>query len=109
MKNNHNPVSRIPRFKNYQEEAEFWDTHSITEFWDELKPVKVRFAKNLSEGITVRFDPETMIKLRSQAAKKRIGPTTLVRMWIVERLEQDSSSRRRTSAPSRTPRRSRAS
>lgn len=36
-------VSKIPDFKNYEEEANFWDTHDFTEFLDEMTPVKVRF------------------------------------------------------------------
>ena len=80
------PKSRIPEFASREEEAEWWDTHDITDYLDELKPVKVRFAKNLSEGITVRFDPATMRQLRSEAKEKGIGPTTLVRMWVLERL-----------------------
>ena len=33
--------SKIPTFTTDQEEAEFWDTHSVTDFLDELKPVTV--------------------------------------------------------------------
>ena len=47
----------------------------------------MRFAKNLSQGITVRFTAETLETLRATAQKKGIGPTTLTRMWILERLE----------------------
>lgn len=79
-------VSRIPEFTSREEEALFWDTHDITDHLDELKPVKVRFAKNLSEGITIRLDLETLKSLRAQARAKGIGPTTLARMWILERL-----------------------
>jgi predicted DNA binding CopG/RHH family protein len=78
--------SRIPVFVNHQEEAEFWDTHDITDYLDELKPVKLKFAKNLSEGITIRLDAKTLEELREQAHNKGIGPTTLARMWILERL-----------------------
>ena len=77
---------RIPVFGSRQDEAEFWDSHDITDYLDELRPIKVRFAKNLSEGITIRFDPETLDRLRQEAKKKGIGPTTLARMWILERL-----------------------
>lgn len=79
---------RIPEFGSIQQEAEFWDTHDTADFEDEFKPVKVRFAKNLSEGITIRFDSETLSKLRDQARKKGMGPTTLARMWILEHLQQ---------------------
>ncbi len=78
--------SPIPRFKNREEEAKFWDTHSVADYWDEFRPVQVRFAKNLSQVLPVRFDAETLDRLRRVAHKKGIGPTTLVRMWVMERL-----------------------
>ena len=46
----------------------------------------MRFAKNLSEGLTVRFDPETLAELRKRAHEQGIGATTLARLWILERL-----------------------
>lgn len=76
----------IPEFASLEEEAKFWDTHDTTDFEDEFKPVNIRFAKNLSKGITVRLDPDTLQTLRAEAKKKGMGPTTLARMWILERL-----------------------
>jgi predicted DNA binding CopG/RHH family protein len=81
---------RVPEFKSIQEEAEFWDTHDFTEYQEGFKPVRVRFAKRLSEGVTIRLDPETLQKLRATAHEKGIGPTTLVRMWILERLRDSA-------------------
>ena len=78
--------SRIPDFLNYDEEAKWWETHNLADYQDEFKTVKARFAKNLSEGIHVRLDPSTLENLRRKASKKGIGPTTLVRMWIMEQL-----------------------
>ena len=80
------PKEPIPRFASREEEAEFWDTHDLADYWQDFRPVRVRFAKNLSEGITIRLDPETLAELRKQAHDRGIGPTTLVRMWIVEHL-----------------------
>ncbi len=85
--NERSRTSRIPEFASREEETEFWDTHDITDYLDELTPVKVRFAKNLSEGITIRFDTDTLATLRHEAKKKGVGPTTLARMWIKERLQ----------------------
>ncbi len=67
--------------------AKFWDTHSFADYMDELKSVKAKFAKNLSSGMTVRLDQETEMKLRQEAQKEGIGPTTLVRMWVREKLQ----------------------
>lgn len=80
--------SRIPDFSSREEMAEFWDTHDASDYWDELKPVRVRVAKNLSQGITIRLDPTTLVKLRTQAHEKGLGATTLIRMWILEHLKE---------------------
>lgn len=86
MKNN-KKTSKIPTFTNREEEAKFWETHTIKEFSDELRPVNVHFAKKLSEGITIRFNQSTLSKLRKIAEDKGLGPTTLARMWILEHLQ----------------------
>lgn len=79
--------SRIPQFKNREQEARWFDTHDMANYQDEFKTVKAKFAKNLSAGITIRLDPKTLTKLRSKAHKKGVGPTTLARMWIMENLQ----------------------
>ena len=75
----------IPDFKNRQEMAEWFDTHDMTEY--DFKPVKVRFAKNLSVGLNIRLDPKSLEDLRTVAHEKGIGPTTLARMWVMEHLK----------------------
>jgi len=84
--------SRIPEFKSYQEEAEFWDTHDFTEFEDETHPVEVHFAKNLSENVQVRFDPETNQQLEKLAREAGVKKSTLIRMWVMERLQDRYAS-----------------
>ena len=81
-------ASKIPDFQSREEEAAFWDSHDFTEFLDETRLVKLRVAKNLSEGITVRLDRQDREELERRAAEQGIGPSTLVRMWIKDRLRQ---------------------
>lgn len=78
------PISDIPDFKSYQEEADFWDTHDFTEF--DLKPVKVTVAKNLSHVVSVRLDTNAIDELESRASHQGVGMTTLIRMWVMEKL-----------------------
>lgn len=88
--------SRIPEFSSYEEEAEFWDTHDFSDYWDEFKPVEVQFAPNLSgesEDIKVRFDKETLKKLRARAQEQDTSPTTLIHRWVIERLANDERQR----------------
>ena len=82
------PTSRIPDFRSREDEAAFWDTHDFTEFLEETRPVQLRVGKNLSEGLTVRLNRQDREELERHASEQGIGPSTLVRMWIKERLRQ---------------------
>jgi len=81
-------TKRIPEFSSIEEEGAFWDTHSTADYEQEFQPVRVRFAKNLSQGITIRLDPDTLEKLRETAHEQGIGATTLIRMWVLEQLKK---------------------
>jgi CopG antitoxin of type II toxin-antitoxin system len=39
----------IPEFASREEEARFWDTHDLADYWDEFKPVEMRFANNVAK------------------------------------------------------------
>ncbi len=80
----------IPHDVSRKELAQFWDTHSFAAYRDELKPVQVRVAKNLSAGVTIRFTQGTLHQLRSRAYEQGIGPATLIRMWVLEKLRSVS-------------------
>jgi hypothetical protein len=87
--------SRIPPFRSIEEEAEFWDTHSPVDYLDELEPVEVKFAPDAfrrgrepTRGLTVKLPESTIHTLRELARSQGIGPTTLVRMWIFDRLRE---------------------
>lgn len=82
--------SRIPKFKSYEEEANWWDTHDTTEFEDEFKPVKLEFVKPLEHILGVRMDSKTLTQLTELGSEIGIGPSTLVRMWVMEKLKTDS-------------------
>lgn len=76
----------IPEFKTYEEEAAFWDTHDASDFWDQSEPVTIKASFPLSKRLELRIDGETALKLEKEAHKKGVGPSTLARMWIKERL-----------------------
>ena len=83
------PRSKIPRFKSREEEAEFWDTHSPLDYgeWKEVKQFKV--VRPLAHILGVRLDAKTITKLGAIGRKKGVGASTLARMWLLERLEEE--------------------
>ncbi|HEX77167.1 MAG TPA: hypothetical protein G4O03_01960 [Dehalococcoidia bacterium] len=55
--------------------------------WDEGdEVVQVEVKKPLDKVIPVRLSAEKWEELRKEARELGIGPTTLARMWILERL-----------------------
>jgi hypothetical protein len=87
---------RIPSFANREEEAAFWDTHNITEFvGEELQPVEATIGPELSNRLTVRLDTADRVELARRARAKGVGPSTLARMWLKERLRQEAEANAR--------------
>ncbi len=57
--------------------------------WDESdKVVPVEVKRPLDKVIPVRLSADKWEELRREARELGIGPTTLARMWILERLRQ---------------------
>ncbi len=86
-------LNKIPKFKNYEEESHFWDTHSIADYKKELKKIKLEVKKPLKMTFTVRLDPKTVKELDGVAKEKGIGSRTLARMWLLEKLKEDYYSK----------------
>ena len=80
---------KLPTFKDEREAAAFWDIHSPEEFPEEFEEVKATFARPLTKrGLTIKLDKETIEELKEIAKERGIGPSTLARMWILERLKE---------------------
>ena len=83
--------SKIPKFKSLEAERRFWDTHSITEFMDELKPVKVEFIRPKKQLVSLRLDTQQIESLKEIASHKGLGYLSLIRFWLAERLNRERS------------------
>lgn len=80
-------LGRIPAFQNIEEEAEFWDTHSVLDFPDEFEYVGFEEPSAKKEApISIRLDRADRLRLKAEAEKMGIGPSTLARIRIKERL-----------------------
>ena len=72
-------------FKTLEEEANFWDTHDAVDVLGKNAKVGFHRAKK-TDTLTIRFESDDVKKLSDKADKMGIGPTTLARMWIKEKL-----------------------
>jgi predicted HicB family RNase H-like nuclease len=78
--------ARIPEFSSREEMAAWFDTHDVGDYIDEFEKVDVQVDRTLTKSLNVRLAPEVFAKLQIQAGAKGVGTSTLVRMWIIERL-----------------------
>ncbi|MGH2765510.1 MAG: hypothetical protein ACRDKA_06325 [Actinomycetota bacterium] len=83
----------IPKFKNREEEAAFWQKTGLDRLSpDQYEEVEVeRSERPLSATFAVRFEPKTVDLLRRVARSLQVGPTQLVRAWVLERLKIERS------------------
>jgi hypothetical protein len=73
-------MNEIDREVQRLEEGEAWDKT------DEVAEVEVK--RPLDKVIPVRLPSEKWEDLRHEARELGVGPTTLARMWILEKLRQ---------------------
>lgn len=83
-------ADRVPVFKSQEEEAACWEGRSpldYPEHWKEVKRVKAQ--RPLGHILGVRLDARVIDKLAAIAQRKGIGPSTLARIWLMERLDDE--------------------
>jgi predicted DNA binding CopG/RHH family protein len=81
----------IPKFKNTQEEAEFWNTHDSTEYIDWSKADKAIFPslKFTTESISIRLPAPMLARLKELANEKDVPYQSLMKMYLSERIEKE--------------------
>ncbi|MBI2443335.1 MAG: BrnA antitoxin family protein [Candidatus Levybacteria bacterium] len=84
--------NKIPRFKNEDEEREFWSTHSPLDFLDDLRPVKFDFSelKPSTKTISLRL-PQSMIdELKKLANKRDVPYQSLLKIFLGEKIKEET-------------------
>lgn len=84
----------IPAFKTYEEEANFWDTHSVTDFEDETEDVDIVFDldKPREASLVLRLQKAFKVQLKKIAKSKGLDVSALARMWLLEKMKETSAS-----------------
>jgi predicted DNA binding CopG/RHH family protein len=86
--------NRIPKFKNEEEEREFWATHDSTDYinWDKAERITFSSLKPSVKKISLRL-PETMIEELKLLANKRDVPyQSLLKIFLAERIAKELNS-----------------
>jgi len=84
-------LKKMPKFKNEEEEREFWSDHDATDYVDFSDAREALFPdlKPTTRTISVRL-PETLIdKLKTLANKRDVPYQSLLKVLLAEKVEEE--------------------
>jgi predicted DNA binding CopG/RHH family protein len=84
-------TKKIPKFKNEDEEREFWYNHDVTDYFDTKNSQKVIFSKlkPSTKTISIRL-PETMLdSIKVLANKRDIPYQSLIKAFLQEKIDRE--------------------
>lgn len=82
----------IPKFKNEDEEDEFWATHDSTDYVDWSKAILNPVFPNLklsTKSITIRVPESLLHSLKMLANKKDVPYQSLVKIFLDEKIREE--------------------
>lgn len=85
-------LKTIPKFKNEEQEAEFWATHDSTDYFDISRAIINPSFPNLkpsTKTITIRVPESLLHSLKMLANKKDVPYQSLVKILLDEKIREE--------------------
>ena len=84
-------LKQIPKFKNEDEEREFWASADTSEYfdWSKAEPVIFPNLKPTTEAISLRLPSILLARIKELANKKDVPYQSLMKVFLSERVEQE--------------------
>jgi predicted DNA binding CopG/RHH family protein len=82
---------KILKFKNEDEEREFWATHDSSDYfdWGKAEPAIFEKLKPSVHSISLRLPDALLEKLKVLANKKDVPYQTLLKIYLSDRVEKE--------------------
>jgi len=81
--------SILSKAKTYKEIGDFWDTHDLSDFWEQTK--KVKFQVDIQSEITYySLDKKLADQVQSLAQRRGVSTDTLINLWVQEKLQEQN-------------------
>ena len=82
---------QIPPCNSYEEMAEFWDTHSLADYWDQTEPADFEIALEARRRYLVAVDREVLARVQRLAQLRGVSSESLVNLLLEQRLREVES------------------
>lgn len=78
---------KLPQIDSIEELAQFWDTHDLTEFEQDLEEVTEQvFERKPETTIPLRLQPQEAEAVKRAAQARGVAEAVLLREWVLEKL-----------------------
>jgi predicted DNA binding CopG/RHH family protein len=78
---------KLPQIDSIEELAQFWDTHDLTEFAEELEEVtEPVFERKPETTIPLHLHPQELEAVKRAAQARGVAEAVLLREWVLEKL-----------------------
>ena len=86
-----NKIEPMPKFKNEDEERDFWDNHDATDYFDMSRPVVLDLSrlKPTTETISLRLPGYLLMRIREIANSRDVPYQSLMKIFLAERVEKE--------------------
>lgn len=83
-------LKQIPKFKDEDEERDFWATADTSEYFDWSKAEEVVFPnlKPSTESISLRLPSHLLARIKELANKRDIPYQSLMKIFLAEKIEE---------------------
>ena len=85
--------STLSKAQTYHGIGTFWDTHDLSDAWEQTEPVSFKVA---GASQTTYYPVEVALseQLRKTAARRGISPETLLNLWLQEQMAREIAAAR---------------
>ncbi len=78
----------IPELQSYEEMAEFWDTHSLADYWDQTEPAEFEILPHARRRYLVPVDRDLLVRLQKIARIRGLSTESLVNLLLDQRMRE---------------------
>lgn len=85
-------TQKIPEIDSIEELAQFWDTHDLTDFEDQVEEIRESvFQRRPNTVIPVRLRQQEIDAVKRAAKARGVREAALLRQWVREKLREAKS------------------
>jgi len=90
MKNNQ---KIIPKFKNEDQERQFWSKNDLSDYLHQFKPINIDLSelKPSTKSITIRLPESLLSSLKKLAHQKDVPYQSLLKVYLSDRVKQETT------------------